>query len=811
MKKKKQWIERGILLVIFVVAVVIFSFLTNRGDENTTAGLDGASCPRVSFAVSGYEVNSLAGYVKEMDVTTLRDTITPVIHNQVKVNIDADDNQLTGIDYEVYSLDGQELLYEDSISEPMEEVTFGFSGEELLDKEKLLKITLHLADEKSVYYYTRIIDATDANLKICLDYAKDFHTNALLKMEDKGIEAAIETEAQGNAGALQHVTIHSDFDHVTWGKLEPQVEENIRWNIKELKNSYTCLELEYQAACVGEENEQDEYKVEEFFKIRHSSKAKKTYLLEYDREMEQIFDPIGQVLGSKGVILGIADEELSYVANKDGTIVTFVQADELWTYNKETNDITMIFSFDAEEGYDERNLTRKHEIMILNHSNVGHVRFAVKGYMNRGNHEGETGIAVYYYDAAERTVTEEMFVSYDRALESRVFFNSKLNILYVLMDGTFHEFKLDYRSQNIIAEGLSEDEYKISAAGNMIAYVEKTENKDNQKIIVQNLREEDNLEITCGEEEKLIPLGFISNDFIYGVARIADAGNTISGQSVLPMYKVEILNSKGEIEMSYEKAGKYILSANIEDNMITVSLADKNGNVYTEEREDYITNNEAEAENKIYLDSYVTDLKERQRRLTFEGGLDKEEPKFLKANQTLADNPIQFVLEGHKGPEDYQVYAYGELLGREEDLGEAIKLAKQHTGVVVDAHQSIIWEMSNRDLNYFISPDNQVIPALLENLDKGMLPMEAAEAVPNVVCENLTGCDAEDLLYILNQDIPVIAMTSTKKAVVLVGYNEVDVFYKIPGDDGRKSVSYKKMDEMTKKSGHTYIGVKQEK
>ena len=211
------------------------------------------------------------------------------------------------------------------------------------------------------------------------------------------------------------------------------------------------------------------------------------------------------------------------------------------------------------------------------------------------------------------------------------------------------------------------------------------------------------------------------------------------------------------------------------------------------------------------MDSYVTDLKERQRRLTFEGGLDNEVPKFLKANQTLADNPIQFVLEGHKVPEDYQVYAYGELLGRDEDLGEAIKLAKQHTGVVVDAHQSIIWEMSNRDLNYFISPDNQVIPALLENLDKGMLPMEAAEAVPNVVCENLTGCDAEDLLYILNQDIPVIAMTSTKKAVVLVGYNEVDVFYKIPGDDGRKSVSYKKMDEMTKKSGHTYIGVKQEK
>jgi len=54
MKRNKKWIERGILAVIFVVAVVIFSFLTNRGDENTTAGIDGATYPQVSFETNGY-------------------------------------------------------------------------------------------------------------------------------------------------------------------------------------------------------------------------------------------------------------------------------------------------------------------------------------------------------------------------------------------------------------------------------------------------------------------------------------------------------------------------------------------------------------------------------------------------------------------------------------------------------------------------------------------------------------------------------------------------------------------------------------
>lgn len=47
----------------------------------------------------------------------------------------------------------------------------------------------------------------------------------------------------------------------------------------------------------------------------------------------------------------------------------------------------------------------------------GNVWFCVSGYMNRGRHEGENGIAVYYYEDASATVEEILFVktmeSYD--------------------------------------------------------------------------------------------------------------------------------------------------------------------------------------------------------------------------------------------------------------------------------------------------------------------------------------------------------------------------------------------------------------
>lgn len=136
------------------------------------------------------------------------------------------------------------------------------------------------------------------------------------------------------------MTIHSDYNHVTWGDLAPQVEGGERWSIKELRGTYTCVQLEYMVRCKGEENEDDLYKVTEYFRVRYDSQRDHTYLLDYDRQMEQIFDPTRQVLSATGILLGIADYDVPYVINEDGTIVSFIQAGEVWTYNKNTDEIS---------------------------------------------------------------------------------------------------------------------------------------------------------------------------------------------------------------------------------------------------------------------------------------------------------------------------------------------------------------------------------------------------------------------------------------------------------------------------------------
>lgn len=76
--------------------------------------------------------------------------------------------------------------------------------------------------------------------------------------------------------------------------------------------------LQYRVSCKGEENESDRYAVKEFFRVRYIADAQKTYLLDYDRTMDQIFDATKKVLNEKGIILGIAPTNLSYKVNKDG-------------------------------------------------------------------------------------------------------------------------------------------------------------------------------------------------------------------------------------------------------------------------------------------------------------------------------------------------------------------------------------------------------------------------------------------------------------------------------------------------------------
>ena len=328
MKWKNRVIHAGVLVLVFLAAVVIFGYVTNKKNSNMTTDMGAATRPQIAFSYNGYSLNDLPGYRNEMDLTGVRDSITPVSNGQLQVTIKAYENVIDSLDYTVYSIDGKEKLLEQKVKKPGENATLevgNVDGENILSEERMLQITLHM-DNHDMYYYTRIVDGAKLNAAPSLDYVQSFHENALAKAEGVGIGTAIEPSDEGDNTTLQHVTIHSDYTHVTWGDLAPKVDGSERWTIKELNSTYMAVELEYRVNCTGEENEQDEYQVRDYFRVRYISGSQKTYLLDYDRTMDQIFDATKKVLNEKGVLLGITDKNPVYMVNKNGTVVSFVQA-----------------------------------------------------------------------------------------------------------------------------------------------------------------------------------------------------------------------------------------------------------------------------------------------------------------------------------------------------------------------------------------------------------------------------------------------------------------------------------------------------
>lgn len=648
---KKRMRKAGILLVVFVAAIFVSSLFMNNGVDDQIIDLGDPTLPRISFQKEGRTVNALAGYVNEMDVTAMRDTITPLEANgTLQIQIEEFGNKITGVEYKVYSLNGEETYLEGKQKDISDETILLDLKKGLPDEvsEAVLEVILSMEEEQA-HFYTRITRPDELSLKECLDFAQDFHAKTLEKNSQEELKNYLETSAEGDNTTYQTVTIHSDADHVTWGNLSPQVVEEPEWSIKESNSVYTSLLAQYQVTCAGDTGEIETYDVREFFRIRYVQGE--IYLLDYNRKMEQIFDANQKVLDQNGILLGIASSDISYETNSSGNIVSFVRNGNLWTYNVKQNELAQVFSFSNIEGNDARSRCDQHNIRIISVEKNGSTAFAVYGYMNRGAHEGEVGVDIYYYDIEKNVVQEKAFIPSTKSfaiaeeeLGKMVYYNQDQNLLYILAGGKFYKIDLTKDEQTVLAKNLEEGQYTVSADGHLIAYQTSGTINTAQEIKVLNLKTDEENAVAAKSGEAIRPLGFIGSDFVYGYLRQEDVGHTAAGGELFPMYELEIRNSENEVMKTYSADQIYISDVFIEENMMTLNRVVKSGETYTVTSQDYISSNEEKKTKSITLEAFSTDLKEKQMRLTYEKGISDTVPKILRPKQVVGKKPITITL-----------------------------------------------------------------------------------------------------------------------------------------------------------------------
>lgn len=60
----------------------------------------------------------------------------------------------------------------------------------------------------------------------------------------------------------------------------------------------------------------------DFYRMRYTET--RIMLLDFTRSAHQIFNPERSVISDKGLLLGVGDKNVSYMANKDASVVAFV-------------------------------------------------------------------------------------------------------------------------------------------------------------------------------------------------------------------------------------------------------------------------------------------------------------------------------------------------------------------------------------------------------------------------------------------------------------------------------------------------------
>ena len=71
MSWKRRLKDTAILVLVFIAAMIGFSYYTNKGNDNMTADMGSATYPQISFSYNGYSVNILSGYARVMDISAV--------------------------------------------------------------------------------------------------------------------------------------------------------------------------------------------------------------------------------------------------------------------------------------------------------------------------------------------------------------------------------------------------------------------------------------------------------------------------------------------------------------------------------------------------------------------------------------------------------------------------------------------------------------------------------------------------------------------------------------------------------------------
>ncbi len=827
-----------ILLTAFIVSVIFFEIVTNISEKVEISNLSSPSLPVVTMNYLNNGATELHGYVNEMDPAYMRDAIIPLDSNRnISLSIDTDGNKISDLSYEIRSLDTQRNISKNPLDFKNSDgvITANFQAENLIEKNEEYLLVIKLTCQgKDINYYTRILQPDGCNEEEILDFALYFHNTALSE-DAADLATYIEPNASMDNNDLTHVNINSNLSQVSYGNFNGKQVGDTNITLTDISTNYISLTLDYLLS-LDNDGKSEFYTCSEDFRIRYT--ADRIYLLAYDRTMEQLLDENSISINSNTVNIGITNEDVQYLSNETGTIVSFVHNGSLFEYNQTDRQVKQIFSF-VDDPTDSRSTYNQHQVLILNIDESGTMDFVVYGYMNSGSHEGECGINLYHYDAISDISTEQVFITSTSSFQilnanfSDLLYETADNEFYIMVNGTLLYMNLNDLTTQELLTGLDDDQYASSGSRRYIAWMENATVSD--AIHIMDLETGNSFDITAPDGQLLKPMSFIDDDLIYGSLYQKDITTDGAGGKVYPMNSLTIsqISSGSEHQLkTYSKSGYYITDVHQESYTIYLDRIqiDADGNILPAE-EDTIKNSAGEQNKAVPITTETDEIKQQVVVLNMTP-LEEDEKlgkvKYDTAKLVLADKARNISVSTSTSATQYFVYVGNKVTLATDNLMAAITEADTNMGIVLDNDPKYIWKRDRKAYQNSItnitvgSSDSdassaaRALSAMLvhegESIQVHAL-IEAGETPISILTKtlkdytilDLTGATLSEVLYYVSLGNPVYAYTGDDSALLIVGYDNTSIICFNPETNENKKMSMTEATDYFESFGNVFV------
>jgi hypothetical protein len=787
----RNFIIRVIVLVtVFVLAVMVWSRVINQVTPDMASAMADSTFPLVNMNKDGTDFNCLHGYSREMDVSQIRQSITPLSSDRsITLRIQTFGAAVDSVAYEILTIDGTQSLENTKVIKLSQDgdyltANLQLQGGMLMNKEYVMRIQVTTGG-RNIYYYTHVLLADGLHTSDYLNFAAGFWDKCINRTDLDTIGAAVEPDSTTDIEkTLAYMDIHDSVNQLTWADFHPQIFYKPTPMLTEINENTATLTMDYRISANAEDGSTQIFNVHEYYRLRFTDS--RVFMLNFERTTDQVFNPeSGTVLNKAGIVLGITDRDVSYLTDSSAHHIAFVQENVLWTYAIQTGTFTRVFGFPQTENMDARDFYKENTIRILRLSDEGDVWFAVGGYMNRGIHEGDNGILLCYYDARSTMVTEMAFLDTNENTErvqfdlgSCLYMTQDEKSVYCLLNGVLYRIDLVKNEAEVLAFGVNNECYAGSSSGRYFAWLEEGKVYDSSVLNQIDFEKGEIRKITAPEGERIRPLTFMKEDLVYGIARASEIDVRHGGNGVFPMYSVRIEDEEGNQVKDYQAGGLYVTSISQSDNLLNLSRVSRNGSGFIEATPDQIVSTDTSSDVAFGVATMEDSRRQTQVLLRVGSSISHTTPQLINSKIVSGQRVPQIDIPENPEAEDlYYVYASGGLDAICTYPNEAIVKADEMFGVVVDHNLDYVWVRGDKDVKCLIDVEN--VPAAVRSGTTDIAQLEAGLGTDVI---DVSGCSLDEVLYFVSHGRPVIAQTE-EGVKIIVGYDDYNTLLLNPGED----------------------------